>query len=143
MLDCPGAFGVPLPDGWRVEGDPADHVLLLPPSGAGEVRIAAFPRAPGPLGDHEGSDRLAELLAELGVDTDDEGNDVRTRVRMYADSHRGLAWFEAYDADGHDVDCLAAVVVSPAVVVALTARARVRSHLLAAVEVMVASIVPG
>ena len=147
MLRHPGAFTAPVPNGWQAVRTAEDAYLLTPaerPRGA-ELRLAVFPRNGAPLGEQEGADRLLELLGELAVDP--EGENVAFAARYTAEAHRAFAWFPAYDADRRDVDCLAAVVVLPAAVVAATAMATPRRpDILPAAELLLASItgdVPG
>ncbi|MFL6137651.1 MAG: hypothetical protein ACJ74O_07615 [Frankiaceae bacterium] len=144
LLRCAGAFAVPVPDGWEVRGIPGRDYLLTPagaPSGGrrGELRLAVFPREPGPLAEREGADRLLELLRELAVDAGDEAISFRARYRR--DLHRAFAWFSAHDELGHDLDCLAAVVVVPSAVIACTALASPRRRdILETSEMVVSSI---
>lgn len=142
LLRCEGVFAVPVPAGWEVHGVPGSYYVFTPAERGrhgGEVRFAVFPREPGPLGEREGADRLTELLAELDVDTADE--DIAFTARYGAEAHRAFAWFQAYDADGHDVDCLAAVVVLSNAVIACTAMASPRRpEIVSTAEMLVASM---
>ena len=141
LLRCEGVFALPVPSGWTAHGVPGESYLLRPPQGPGEVRLAVFGRGPEPLGGEEGLQRLEDLLAELGVDRSGAG--VFVRVRATRAAHRALAWFDGYDADGRDVDCLAAVVLWPGAIIAATAMARPRHEaVLSAAETMVASLAP-
>lgn len=141
LLRCEGVFSVPVPAGWEVVGVPGDWYRLTPPSGPGECRLVVLPRGEEPLADGEGYERLGELLDELGVDRDRE--DLFVRLRETAGAHRALAWFEGYDEDGHDIDCLAAAVTWPGALVVATALSTPRAPaVLAAAELIVASITP-
>ena len=141
VLRCPGVFVLPVPDGWEVYGTPGTDYVLCPPDDRrrGELRLAVFPREPAPLAEREGADRLLELLDELGVDSQDD--EIAFRARYRADVHRAYAWFSAYDENGHDVDCLAAVVVLRAAVIACTAMSSPRRpDILETAHLVVASI---
>lgn len=141
LLTCPGVFVLPVPEDWEVHGVPGDHYVFtrVDRRGSDEVRLAVFGREPRRFGEREGADRLVELLVELGVDPDDE--EVVFRARYRPDAHRAFAWFPAYDAAGHDVDCLAAVVVLPNAVVAFTAMASPRRpEVIATAELLAASL---
>jgi hypothetical protein len=141
LLRCPGVFACPAPEGWTVTGVPGDYYVMTPPSGQGEVRLAVFDRDATPLADDEGRDRLGELLTELGVDPD--ADDVFVRVRSAGATQRAMAWFDARDADGRDVDCLAAIVVWPGAVIAATAMAGPRyPGVISTGELVVVSISP-
>jgi hypothetical protein len=127
LLRCAGAFVVPVPEGWSVEGVPGRDYLLTPDGAGGggrggrggELRLAVFPREPGPFAEREGADRLVELLRELAVDPEDD--QISFRVRYRHDVHRAYAWFGARDGRGREVDCLVAVVVLARAVIACTA----------------------
>jgi hypothetical protein len=145
LLRLPGVFVVPVPEGWDVFGVEGSHYLLMPAgrgrTKAGEVRLALFSRPPEPFAEREGADRLVELLDELGVNRDSE--EIAFRARYGADAHRAFAWFPAYDEDGHDVDCLAAVVVLRPAVVACTAMASPRNpEIISTAELFVAAMTP-
>jgi hypothetical protein len=47
MLECPGVFTMPVPDGWRALGTPGVCYELLPPRGAGAIHVTVFPPPPG------------------------------------------------------------------------------------------------
>jgi hypothetical protein len=145
LLRCAGVFTAPVPAGWTVEGVPGRDYLLRPDAGPGrggraaELRLAVFPREPGPLAEREGADALVELLRELAVDPDDD--QIAFRVRYRRDVHRAYAWFGARDDRGRDLDCLVAVVVLPAAVIACTALASPRRpDILETAEIVVAAI---
>jgi hypothetical protein len=141
VLRCPGVFVVPIPEGWEVRGVPGSHYVITPVvSRRGEeVRLAVFPREPEPLGEREGAQRLLELLGELRVDPRDE--EISFRARYSADAHRAFAWFPAFDEDGHDIDCLAAVVVMTGAVVACTAKGSPRrTEIISTAELLVAAM---
>jgi hypothetical protein len=145
LLRQPGVFMVPVPEGWEAFGVEGSHYLLTPAGRtgrkAGEIRFAVFPRSPEPFAEREGADRLVELLDELGVNPDDAGIAFRARYGTYA--HRAFAWFPGYDENGHDVDCLAAVVVLRPAVLACTAMASPRNpEIISTAELFVAAMTP-
>jgi hypothetical protein len=141
LLRRAGVFTAAVPEDWRLTASTSDDYHLAPPGGGrhGELRIAVFPRESAPFAEREGADRLIELLRELAVDPDDDQISFRARYRR--DAHRAYAWFPVRDPAGHDRDCLVAVVVLPAAVIACTALASPRRpEIMATAELVVASI---
>ena len=145
LLRCAGVFAVPVPDGWTVEGVPGRDYLLAPDSAGaagrrrGELRLAVFPRAPGPLAEREGAEALLELLRQLAVDPDDD--QIAFRARYRRDVHRAYAWLSARDERGREIDCLVAVVVLTRAVIACTALTSPRRpDILETAEMVVSSI---
>lgn len=65
MLECPGVFTMPVPDGWRALGTPGVCYELLPPRGAGAIHVTVFPRHPAVPRPHEARALLSTFIGQI------------------------------------------------------------------------------
>jgi hypothetical protein len=136
VLECPGVFAMPVPDGWTATGTSDLKYELLREGDSGAVHVSVYKRNGGPLADDEAHGLISRFVSRITA-----GHAVDVVVVAESDEqHRAVARCQQTDDGGSTFDWLVLLVLWKQHLIMCSCTADPGSPLLDEAETMFASI---